>query len=132
MLGRNPSDRSPWPGTWQDTFVVVTEVIEVERKPSMPVGIRGQDAFGGSEVFVDHGMRLRAICNLGRQDAALAGLTPIESGIQVLGGSSDHLILDVEEMNPKPRVGDELHFYPGYAALLALATSPYVFKCVVK
>lgn len=132
MLGRNPSDRSPWLGTSQDAFAVVAEVIEVERKPSMPVGMRGQDAFGGSETFVDRGVRLRAICNLGRQDAVLTGLTPVEAGIRVLGGSSDHLILDIEERSPKLQVGDELRFYPDYAALLALATSPYVFKHVVE
>lgn len=131
MLGRNPSDRSPWPGTRQDTFVAIAEVIEVERKPSIPVGPRGQDAFGGCETFVDRGLRQRAICNLGRQDVAITGLKPVKSGIQVLGGSSDHLILDVDEMNPEPRVGDELAFYPSYAALLALATSPYVYKTVV-
>jgi len=132
LLGRNPSNRSPWPGTSQNTFVVVAEVIEIELKPSMPMGVRGQDAFGGCEVFVDQGLRLRAICNLGRQDTVLAGLTPVESGIRVLGGSSDHLILDVEEMSPELKVGDELHFYPNYAALLALTTSPYVHKCTTK
>ncbi|MCP5195669.1 MAG: alanine/ornithine racemase family PLP-dependent enzyme [Gammaproteobacteria bacterium] len=132
MLGRNPSDRSPWPGTYQDAFVAVAEVIEVERKPSMPVGMRGQDAFGGREAFVDRGVRLRAICNLGRQDAVLDGLAPVESGVAILGGSSDHLILDVEEMSSRPQVGDELHFYPNYAALLALATSPYIYNSVVR
>lgn len=131
MLGRNPSDHSPWPDTSQDTFVAIAEVIEVERKPSMPVGARGQDAFGGRETFVDRGLRWRAICDLGRQDVVVTGLKPVEAGVQVLGGSSDHLILDVDEMNPEPRVGDELSFYPSYGALLALATSPYVYKSVV-
>lgn len=131
MLGRNPSDRSPWPGARQDTFVAVAEVIEVECKPSLPVGARGQDAFGGREAFVDRGVRLRAICNLGRQDAVLTDLAPVESGVSILGGSSDHFILDVEEMHPRPKVGDELRFYPGYAALLALVTSPYVYNSVV-
>ena len=45
-LGRNVTRPQPWPGTRQDTVRVVAEVVEVERKPSIPIGVRGQDAFG--------------------------------------------------------------------------------------
>ncbi|MFZ2960614.1 MAG: alanine/ornithine racemase family PLP-dependent enzyme [Candidatus Ozemobacteraceae bacterium] len=130
VLGRNVIDRSPFPGTRQDTFLAVAEVLEVEKKPSMPVGDRGQDAFGGSQEFVDRGLRLRAICNIGRQDVVVDGIVPVDPGIIVLGGSSDHLILDVENAEKPVQVGDELSFYPGYGALLALSTSPYVQKLV--
>ena len=132
VLGRNVIDRSPWPGTRQDTFRVVAEVIEVERKPSMPIGDRGQDAFGGTPQYVDRGVRKRAICIIGRQDVVVDGIEPIDPGIIVLGGSSDHLILDVEEAATDLKVGDEVAFYPGYGALLALSTSPYVSKIVVE
>ena len=52
-------------------------------------------------------------------------------GIKVLGGS-DHLILDVEDAAVPVNVGDELGFTPTYGALLALSTSPYVQKVVVR
>ena len=132
MLGRNVIDRSPWPGTRQDTFRIVAEVVEVERKPSIPIGNRGQDAFGGFIEFVDRGTRLRAICNIGRQDITVDGITPEDPGIIVLGGSSDHLVLDVEEAGTPVEVGAELAFYPNYAALLMASTSPYVQKVVIK
>ncbi|MFN7986262.1 MAG: alanine/ornithine racemase family PLP-dependent enzyme [Thermoanaerobaculia bacterium] len=132
VLGRNVIDRSPLPGTRQDTFRMVAEVVEVERKPSMPIGDRGQDAFGDTPEFEDRGVRLRAICNLGRQDVAVDGIEPVLPGITVLGGSSDHLILDVEDAVENVRVGDELEFWPGYGALLALSTSPYVQKVVIR
>lgn len=132
VLGRNVIDRSPWPGTRQDTFRMVAEVVEVERKPSVPIGDRGQDAFGGTPEFEDRGVRLRAICNLGRQDVVVDGIDPEMPGIQVLGGSSDHLILDVEDAAEPVKVGDELGFWPGYGALLALSTSPYVQKVVIR
>jgi predicted amino acid racemase len=131
VLGRNVLDRSPWPGTRQDTFTAVAEIIEIERKASVPIGDRGQDAFGGTEEFADRGNRLRAICNIGRQDVVVTGLEPAEKGIEVLGGSSDHLILDIESCERPLRVGDEVRFFPGYGALLALSTSPYVAKQVV-
>jgi len=132
VLGRNVIDRSPWPGTRQDTFKLVAEVVEVARKPSVPIGETGQDAFGGTPTFVDRGVRMRAICNLGRQDVVVDGIVPADSGILVLGGSSDHLILDVEDARNPVKLGDEITFYPGYGALLALTTSPYVQKVVIK
>ncbi len=132
VLGRNVIDRTPWPGTRQDTFRVVAEVIEVEQKPSVPIGDRGQDAFGGSTNFIDRGIRKRAICIIGRQDVVVDGIEPEDKGIIVLGGSSDHLILDVEEAASEIKVGDEVAFRPGYGALLALSTSPYVSKVVVE
>jgi len=132
VLGRNVIDRSPWPGTRQDTFVLKAEVIELETKPSVPIGETGQDAFGGTPTFTDRGLRRRAILNLGRQDVVVDGLEPLDPGIFVLGGSSDHLLLDVEDASAPVRVGDELAFHPGYGALLALSTSPYVQKCVME
>jgi predicted amino acid racemase len=132
ILGRNVIDRSPWPGTRQDTFKLVAEVVEVESKPSIPIGELGQDAFGGTPSFVDRGIRRRAICNIGRQDVVVDGITPEDPGIIVLGGSSDHLILDVEDALETVTVGTELTFYPGYGALLALSTSPYVQKTVTR
>ncbi len=132
LLGRNVLDRSEFPGTRQDTFRLVAEVIELESKPSIPIGERGQDAFGGVPEFVDRGVRQRAICNIGRQDVVIDNLTPEDPSIIVLGGSSDHLILDVENARQPLKTGDEVGFSPGYGALLAASTSPYVQKVVIK
>lgn len=132
VLGRNVLDRSPWPGTRQDTLKVVAEVIELEEKPSIPIGETGQDAFGNEPEFVDRGIRKRALLNLGRQDVVIEGLEPVDPGIIVLGGSSDHLVLDVSDAQSDLRVGAEVAFYPGYGATLAAATSDYVEKVVIE
>ncbi len=132
VLGRNVIDRSPLAGTRQDTMIAVSEIIELEKKSSKPIGEIGQDAFGNTPSFTDRGDRLRAICNIGRQDVDIEGLTPVDKNIEILGGSSDHLILDLEDCTQdckeKLKVGDEIAFYPDYSALLALLTSPYVKK----
>lgn len=130
-LGTSPLDRTPWPGTRQDTFRLVAEVIEVARKPSAPAGGGGQNAFGERPRFPDRGFRRRAILDLGRQDVVVDGLQPELPGVQVLGGSSDHLLLDVEDAGAEVAPGVELGFLPSYGALLALSTSPYVQKVVV-
>ncbi len=111
---------------------MVGEVIEIARKPSIPIGPRGQDAFGGQVEFVDRGVRQRALLNLGRQDVDIDGLTPEDAGVIVLGGSSDHLVLDVSDAHQTLSLGDEVAFWPNYSALLAASTSPYVKKVVIK
>ncbi len=130
ILGSNVLDRSDWPGARQDTVRLVTEIVELERKPSVPIGLRAQNAFGETVEFTDRGTRLRAICNIGRQDTTIDGIVPHDPGIRVIGGSSDHLILDVEEATTDIHLGAEVAFSVNYGALLGLSTSPYVFKIV--
>ena len=50
----------------------------------------------------------------------------------VLGGSSDHLIVDVEQAAQEVRTGSEIAFIPSYGSLLAATTSPYVQKVVLR
>ncbi|HSL93399.1 MAG TPA: alanine/ornithine racemase family PLP-dependent enzyme [Bacillota bacterium] len=125
LLGREALNRQPLPGAFTDTCRLEAEVIELQVKPSVPLGALGQDAFGEYPKFVDRGMRQRAILAIGRQDVSIDGLTPLLPGAIVLGGSSDHLIMDVEEA-AEINVGDKMSFMPGYGAMLALATSNYV------
>jgi predicted amino acid racemase len=127
LLGRETVDRQPVPGTHLDCFQLEAEVIELGRKPSVPLGEIGQDAFGSVPVFHDRGIHLRAIVALGRQDVAIDSLE-VPLGIDILGASSDHLLLDVTNYPSPLAVGDRLTFSPGYGALLAASTSPYVTK----
>ena len=128
LLGVDTLTREPALGLHLDAFVVEAPVIECKVKPSMPTGEIAQDAFGNRPSFVDRGQRRRAICALGRQDAPPEGLVPVDPRVEVLGASSDHLILDVEAVEPPPRLGEPLAFVPGYGATLQLCTSPYVAK----
>ena len=53
---------------------------------------------------------------------------PRDGRVEVLGASSDHLILDVDDLERPPALGESLSFVPNYAATLQLFTSPYVGK----
>lgn len=129
LLGTEAVHRSPVPGCYPDAFTIVAEVIELQTKPSKPEGQVGQNAFGLVVTFPDRGIRKRAICAAGRQDIDPDGLTPLEPGVQVLGASSDHLILDVQDAGDV-KVGSMLRFIPAYSSLLQAATSPFVEKVV--
>lgn len=130
LLGTEAVKREPISGCSQDTFKVAAEVVEVSVKPSMPSGDIGQNAFGVVPKAVDRGPRRRAICAIGRQDADPEGLTPLDDGIEVVGASSDHLILDIEDKGDRISVGSVLWFRPNYSSLLQASTSPFVQKVV--
>ncbi|ROO86871.1 putative amino acid racemase [Actinocorallia herbida] len=126
--GRDTFFDEPWDELDRSAFTLEADLLEVKVKPSVPIGETGVDAFGGRPVFPDRGDRLRGILNVGREDVDVAVLHPVEAGVEVLGASSDHMIVDVTEMAPPPSVGDTLRFRLGYGALLAAMTSEYVRK----
>lgn len=126
--GRETFIGKPWEALDRDAFLLTGELLEVKVKPSVPIGETGLDAFGRRPVFEDRGERLRGILNIGREDVIVEGLTPVEPGIAVLGASSDHLVVDLEDADPPPGVGGSLSFRLSYGALLAAMTSEYVEK----
>jgi predicted amino acid racemase len=126
LLGTDVTGMRYIPYLNRDVMYLETEIVEIYRKPSVPFGTIGADAFGNVPVFQDRGVRLRAIAAIGRQDLGTLGLYPLVSGIEVLGASSDHLILDIEESGIEYKIGDIISFSVDYGAMLALSTSPYV------
>jgi predicted amino acid racemase len=114
--------------TFQDTFILTGEVIEIKDKPSLPQGEIGPDAFGEIPVLQDLGIRKRAILALGKQDVHLGSLIPLKERIKIIGASSDHLIIDVTDFEENLKVGDEVRFRLNYPALLSTTTSKYIKK----
>ena len=128
LLGTDTTNSRIIPYLYQDTFQLSAEVIEVKDKPSVPIGIIGKDFFGNVPQFADEGIRKRAIVALGKQDLYIEGLIPIESGVKILGASSDHLILDITDAERAIHVGDEITFSLNYSGLLSASTSKYISK----
>ena len=126
LLGTDVTGNRLIPWLRQDTMELRGQVVEVRRKPSVPIGLIGADAFGNVPVFQDRGRRLRAIVAMGRQDLRLEGIRPLLPGAEVLGASSDHLLLDVEACSPALKLGDVVPFAVDYGAMLAATTSRYV------
>lgn len=123
LLGREPLHREPIDGLHTDAFTLVAEVIESKIKPSQPWGKIGQTAFGEAAPVADRGPISQTILAIGRQDTDTDGLVP-PSGIKILGASSDHLIVDAN--NLRVPIGTEITFQPNYSALVRAMTSPFV------
>jgi len=132
LLGTDVTGNRVIPYLERDAIRITAEVVEVRRKPSMPIGKTGADAFGNIPVFQDRGTRRRVIVAMGRQDVRPEGLTPIGRGFEIIGASSDHLTLDAEDFEGPLNLGDTISFAADYGAMLAAATSPYVRTKIIK
>ena len=105
-----------------DALTLRAEVVEVKDKPTYPIGEFAIDAFGRKPVYEDRGIRRRAILALGRADVGeLESLIPREPGLTVIGGSSDHCIVDVEDCPRRLQVGDIVEFSLCYSHMLYAA-----------
>ena len=114
---------------YADAFTLQAQVLEVRTKASYPQGKFCINAFGDVPVFEDHGDRKRALLAVGRADAGeVEKLRPRLAGAKVLGGSSDHLILDIEDCTQPVKPGDVLEFDICYANIVGLTISPDVEK----
>jgi len=128
VLGRETAYGNRIVDTYDDCFKLFAEIIEIKEKPSIPIGEIGMDAFGNKPTFNDKGIRKRAICAIGKQDVDLGDLYLEDESISILGGSSDHLILDISESKDEYKLGDIISFKLSYGGILSSMTSPYVYK----
>jgi predicted amino acid racemase len=104
-------------------YTLKAEIIEANRKPTVPFGELGTDAFMKSKTFVDRGERTRALLALGYQDVSSENIWPVDPKIEILGQSFDHTIVDIENSEKDYRVGDLIAFEVDYTGLLAACTS---------
>lgn len=132
LLGNDTAYETKLPGTASDGLVLEAQIVELKEKPSLPIGEVGVDAFGQKPYYEDRGIIKRAIIAIGKQDTDIDSMTPLDENIDILGGSSDHIILDVTKSDKDYKVGDIVKFTLGYGGMLKTATSPYVEKVYIK
>jgi predicted amino acid racemase len=110
------------PGTHRDVFTLKAEVVEKRTKPTHPIGEIGVDAFRQRPTYEDRGNRERAIVAVGKVDYGyLDQIVPQDPRISVVGASSDHTLVDIEDAKGDIKIGDILTFDVNYAAVAFLA-----------
>jgi len=112
---------------YKDAFILKAEIIEIKTKPSHPIGELFIDAFGNKPIYTDIGKRKRALLALGKKDIGDHNkLIPLNENIKLIGSSSDHLIIDIEDTSEDYKIGDILEFKMYYQAMLFSSVSPDV------
>jgi predicted amino acid racemase len=127
LLGTDTSTGQKFPELCDDAFILEAELVEVQIKPSKPIGKRSVDFLGNRKRYKDSGDMRRGILAVGRQDVLSDGLIPTDERIRIVGESSDHLIIDLNSV-PSLKVGDTVRFKLGYGGLLDCYTSRYVSR----
>jgi len=128
FLGRDTTNNRIIPYLRNDAFRIKAEIIEIKEKPSRPYGKIGRDAFGNIPEFEDLGLRKRAILAIGKEEIDFQSIIPIDKDIRILGGSSDHTVVDITDSKIDYRVGDLVEFYPLYSSLMKSFISKNIKK----
>ena len=121
-LGRGVS----FPGLREDSVFLTAEMVEIHEKASAPKNSTKNWA-GQTITREDKGRRMRAILAMGSQDVSDAGtLIPMDEGVEIVGCSSDHTIVDVTDTGKIWHSGDTLSFRVRYANMLYAFTGDHV------
>lgn len=132
FYGNNLFTNEIIPGMKSDIFRLHAEVVEITEKPVVPFG--ELDANPSGETFEvneeDYGKtHRRAILDMGLLDVSHVDfLHPLDKGLEVLGGSSDMLVVDIEQSDKDYKIGDIISFEMDYMGTLRLMNSPYIEK----
>ena len=132
IFGTEDMYRKTIKGMFRDAFRCQAEVIEVDYKSSLPVGKCGIDAFGHKPYFEDIGDIKRIIVGIGKLDTMFDAMIPIDKDLKILGGSTDHLIINANDSKHNYKVGDIITFDLDWGSLLYLFNSKYVEKIFEK
>ena len=113
-------------GLREDSVRLTAEIVEIHEKASAPKGATKNWA-GETITREDKGRRLRAILALGSQDVGdAATLIPELPGVEIVGCSSDHTIVDVTDSGRAWKSGDTLTFRIRYSNMLYAFTGDHV------
>ena len=120
-----------FPGLREDTMLLTAEIVEIHEKASAPKAPSTKNWAGETVSREDKGRRLRAILALGSQDVGDAcSLLPLDEGVELVGCSSDHTIVDVTDSSRSWHSGDIMSFKLRYANMLYSFTGSHVLvKC---
>jgi Predicted amino acid racemase len=118
-----------------DVFELETRIVEVSQKPILPEGTAVENPFGEIKELDESQYgetRWQALVDIGALDVSPETLTPLDSGIEVVGATSDLLVVDLGPYPKRYPVNSRLRFRPNYMGVLHLMQSRYVEKHVTQ
>lgn len=134
FFGNNLITGEPFKEMKQGVIKLFAEIIEITEKPKIPIGYLGENPSGETYEIdeEDFGKKsYRAILDIGLLDISTDYLTPLNKDLEVVGASSDMLVIELGESNTQYKVGDLLAFDIKYMGALRLLNSDYIEKRIV-
>ncbi|MFO7650338.1 MAG: alanine racemase [bacterium] len=133
FLGTDLINGGTLKGLCDDAFILETEILEIKEKSlALQTDSGGISAFEpiASEEFAPGQRGYRALLAVGQLDTDVKALTPIDTGVQLAGASSDVTVVNLGENPAGLKIGDSLKFRPAYSALVRLMIGKYIEKVV--
>lgn len=115
----------------QGIFSLFAEIIELTEKHAVPSGELGANLKGEIVSFDEHSRRhqsFRAIIDLGLLDIDEQHIRLKDSKLEVVGASSDMLVIDLGQNEGNYSVGDLIEFRMDYMGILRVMHSRYIEK----
>lgn len=131
FLGTDVYHSRPFPHMHHDVFRLYAEIIELNEKPAVPMGELGQNLTGHTVSFEDTptgGLSYRAIVDIGLLDVEDGHIKPVSDAMQIVGASSDMIVVDIGDNAAGLQVGNLIEFEMDYMGLLRIMNSGYVDK----
>lgn len=131
FLGTDVYNNDTFNDMENDVFQLHAEIIELTEKPANPMGEFGQNLTGDTLSFesTDQSeMSYRAIIDIGLLDIDENHIKLKEEDLEVVGASSDMLVIDLGRNDSNYQVGDLIEFQMDYMGILRTMNSQYIEK----
>lgn len=131
FMGTNAYENKPFDHLKNDVFMLYAQIIELNEKPYVPSGEMGYNLTGEKRDFDDTQageVGLRAIVDIGLLDVEDRYLSPVSKGLEIIGASSDMMVIDLKDNKKNLQVGDFIGFKMDYMGILRIMNSDYIEK----
>jgi len=134
FLGTDLVNGGKLPELRDDVIHLEAEIAEIKEKSLVPWGETGGTPFDSvgppsPDQQLAPGQRgYRALVTVGQLDTDVAGLTPLNTGYQVAGASSDITVVNLGDSPDGLQVGDSIRFRTSYSAFVRLMNDSYIHK----
>lgn len=122
-------------GMNDDVFKLHSQIIEINEKPKIPIGVMEDNPSGESFVIDenDYGKTsYRALLDVGVLDISDPNfIIPDDVNMKIVGASSDMIVVDLGSNESGLKVGDFLQFKLKYMGALRVFNSEYIDKLVI-
>lgn len=135
FLGTDAYNDAPNPHLHQHIFKLYAEILEIKEKPNIPDGALGPNMSGEPVSFANNepgSTSHRAIIDIGLLDVDESHISPTSKSLQIVGSSSDMMVVDLGEEYTQYKVGSLIEFNMDYMGILRIMNCDYVDKRVVE
>lgn len=133
-FGRDIISDKIFKGMNDEVLKLHAEIIEITEKPIIPIGELAENPSGDSFDVnpEDYGKTAyRAILDVGLLDISPDFLIPEDTNVEVIGASSDMIVVDLGDSISNYKVGDLISFKMKYMGALTILNSDYIEKRLV-